>query len=148
MINRVALTGRLTKDIDLKQTQSGTAVTQFTLAVSRQYKAKGQERQADFIECVAWRKTAEVLANYTHKGSLIGVDGRIQTRSYENRDGQRVYVTEVVIDNLSFLDSRNSEQGNQSQPAQNQQAGKNSQQSDPFADSAGGQELTADDFPF
>ncbi len=93
MINRVVLVGRLTKDSDLKYTSSGTAVASFTLAVNRQFTNQSGEREADFINCVVWRKQAESLANFTRKGSLIGVEGRLQTRSYDNQQGQRVYVT-------------------------------------------------------
>ena len=96
MINRVVLTGRTTKDLELRVTNSGINVCWFTLAVDRKFKA-------DFISCIAWKKTAEVMCKYVKKGSLIGIDGRIQTGSYNNRDGQRVYVTEVVVENFSFL---------------------------------------------
>ncbi|MGX7417790.1 single-stranded DNA-binding protein [Carnobacterium gallinarum] len=106
MINRVVLVGRLTKDADLKYTPSGAAVASFTVAVNRQFKNQEGEREADFINCVAWRKTAETLANFTRKGSLIGVEGRLQTRSYENQQGQRVYVTEVVVDTFSMLEKK------------------------------------------
>lgn len=111
MINQVALTGRLTKDLDLKYTQSGTAVASGTLAVNRQFKNQNGEQEADFIQIVAWRKTAETMANHLHKGSLIGIEGRIQTRNYENQQGQRVYVTEVVVNNFSFLESKSDQQG-------------------------------------
>ena len=106
MINDVVLIGRITKDIELKSTGSGIAVAQFVLAVDRQFKNQDGEREADFISCVIWRKGAENLSKFTHKGSLIGIQGRLQTRSYDNKDGQRVYVTEVVIDHFSLLDSK------------------------------------------
>ena len=97
MLNRVALVGRLTRDPELRRTGNGTAVTSFTLAVDRNFSTRdGQE--ADFINCVVWRKPAENVAQYCSKGSLVSVDGRIQTRSYDNNQGQRVYVTEVVAD--------------------------------------------------
>ena len=105
MINSVSLTGRLTRDVELKYTQSGTAVGTFTLAVDRQYKRDG-EPTADFISCVIWRKSAENFTNFTHKGSLVGVEGHIQTRTYDNNQGQRVYVTEVVVDNFALLESK------------------------------------------
>ena len=105
MINRVVLTGRLTRDIELRRTQSGAAVASFTLAVDRSFNREGQP-EADFINCVAWNRSAETMAQYLHKGSLIGVDGRIQTRNYDNQQGQRVYVTEVVCDSFTFLESR------------------------------------------
>ena len=105
MINRVVLTGRLTRDLELRRTQSGTSVVSFTLAVDRIFRREGQP-EADFINCVAWNRQAETMAQYLHRGSLIGVDGRLQTRNYENQQGQRVYVTEVVVDNFTFLESR------------------------------------------
>lgn len=106
MINRVVLVGRLTKDVDLKYTQSGIAVARFTLACNRPFKSEGGEQQADFIQCVAWRKQAENVANYLKKGSLVGVDGRIQTGSFEGQDGKRVYTTEVVADSTQFLEPK------------------------------------------
>lgn len=109
MMNRTILVGRLTKDPELKYTQNGVAVVSFTLAVNRPFKNDG-EQQADFINIVAWRKTAENVANYLNKGSLAGVDGRIQTRNYEGQDGRRVYVTEVVADQVAFLEPKKQEQ--------------------------------------
>ncbi|MEJ6399978.1 single-stranded DNA-binding protein [Nicoliella lavandulae] len=108
MINRATLTGRLTRDVELRYTQSGRAVGSFTLAVDRRFKNGNGDREADFINCVIWGKSAENFANYVHKGNLVGIDGRIQTRNYENNQGTRVYVTEVVVENFSFLESRNS----------------------------------------
>ena len=117
MINRVVLVGRLTKDPDLRYTPNGVAVCSFTLAVNRPFTNQQGERDADFINCVAWRKQAENVANYLKKGSLAGIDGRIQTRSYEAQDGRRVYVTEVVAESVQFLESKNkSEQSRQQQP--------------------------------
>ena len=123
MINRVILTGRLTRDIELRRTQSGRSVASFSLAVDRAFKREGQA-EADFINCVAWGRNAEIMAQYLHKGSLIGVDGRIQTRSYDNQQGQRVYVTEVVCENFTFLESKSqsqSYQANNNNFAQNNQ---------------------------
>lgn len=113
MINNVVLVGRLTKDAELRYTQSNIAVATFTLAVNRPFKNEAGEREADFINCVIWRQSAENLANWAKKGSLIGVTGVIQTRSYDNQQGQRVYVTEVVASNFQLLESRNSQQNNQ-----------------------------------
>lgn len=113
MINNVVLVGRLTKDAELRYTQSNIAVATFTLAVNRPFKNKAGEREADFINCVIWRQSAENLANWAKKGSLIGITGVIQTRSYDNQQGQRVYVTEVVSSNFQLLESRNSQQNNQ-----------------------------------
>lgn len=106
MINNVVLVGRLTKDADLRYTSNGTAVASFTLAVNKAYKKENEEQKADFINCVIWRKIAESLANYTRKGSLIGVEGRIQTRSYDNQQGQKVFVTEVNVETVTFLESK------------------------------------------
>lgn len=105
-MNTVQLVGRLTKEIDLKFTSSGVAVGSFTLAVNRSFTNQQGEREADFINCVIWRKAAENLANFTRKGSQIGIEGRIQTRNYENQQGQRVYVTEVVVNNFHLLEPR------------------------------------------
>lgn len=110
MINRTTLTGRLTKDAEIRYSQSGTAVANFTLAVDRAFTNQQGEREADFINCVIWRKSAENFANFTHKSSLVGIDGRIQTRNYENQQGQRVYVTEVVVENFALLESRKDNQ--------------------------------------
>lgn len=106
MINRVVLVGRLTRDPDLRYTNSGTSVASFTVAVDRNFTNQQGNREADFINCVVWGKSAENFANFTHKGSLVGIEGRIQTRSYENQQGNRVYVTEVVTENFSLLESK------------------------------------------
>ncbi|TLQ07592.1 single-stranded DNA-binding protein [Marinilactibacillus psychrotolerans] len=110
MINNVVLTGRLTAEPELKYTGSGTAVISFNLAVDRIFKNAQGERETDFVNCVAWRKTAELIANNLRKGSLFGVVGRIQTRNYTNNDGKKVYVTEVVCESVQFLESKNSNQ--------------------------------------
>lgn len=113
MINRVVLVGRLAKDPEFRQTASGVSVTTFTLAVNRTFKNKNGEREADFINIVVFRQQAENVNNYLSKGSLAGVDGRIQSRSYDNNEGRRVFVTEVVADNVQFLDSGNKNNNNQ-----------------------------------
>lgn len=110
MINTVVLVGRLTRDPEMRTTGGGTNMCRFTVACDRPFKSQNGEKQADFISCVAWRKTAELVVQYFHKGSLIGVTGRIQTGSYENQQGQRVYTTDVVADNISFLESRQASQ--------------------------------------
>lgn len=174
MINRTVLVGRLTKDPDLRYTSSGAAVVSFTVAVNRQFTNSQGEREADFINCVMWRKAAENFANFTRKGSLVGIDGRIQTRSYENQQGQRVYVTEVVAENFSLLESRSSaerRQGNdngfsnsQSAPSQQPSSGNpfdggqsnnsgaqqpnNSNPNDPFANGGQSIDISDDDLPF
>lgn len=167
MINRVVLTGRLTKDAELRSTQSGLSVATFTLAVNRQYsKAKGD---ADFINCVIWRKAAENFCNFTSKGSLVGIDGRIQTRSYENKSGQKVYVTEIVVDSFSLLESKKDRLANNNSGIDNNygansnnngfsntttntnytnNSNNESQAPDPFAESGDSIDITDDDLPF
>lgn len=127
MINTVVLTGRLTRDVELKYTSAGTAVANFSLAVNRKFTNQQGEREADFINCVIWRKSAENLANFTHKGSLIGVEGSLQTRSYNDNDGKTVYITEVLCNNFTFLESKQSGQQNQSYQQQYQQPSTQSQ---------------------
>ncbi|CAI2619480.1 single-stranded DNA-binding protein [Lactobacillus kunkeei] len=138
MINRTTLIGRLTKDAELRYSQSGNAVANFTLAVNRAFTNQQGEREADFINCVIWRKSAENFANLTHKGSLVGIDGRIQTRNYENQQGQRVYVTEVVIENFALLEPRQDNHVQQSQ--QNNMS--------PFGNQSDQVNITDDDLPF
>lgn len=110
MLNRVVLVGRLTRDPELRYTPNGVAVASFTLAVNRTFTNQYGERETDFINVVVWRRQAENVANYLKKGNLAGVDGRLQTRSYENSQGQRVYVTEVVADSVQFLEPRSASQ--------------------------------------
>ena len=151
MINNVTLVGRLTKDVELKYTPSSVANVSFTLAVNRTFKNANGEREADFINCVIWRQSAENFANWAKKGALIGITGRIQTRNYENQQGQRVYVTEVIAENFQMLESRNQQQGQQQ--AQPQQAKQQSstpnfgRDSDPFS-SDSPMDLNSDDLPF
>ena len=111
MMNSTCLVGRLTKDVELRYTLSNVAVATFTLAVNRTFKNENGERETDFINCVMWRQQAENLANWAGKGALVGITGRIQTRVYENKQGQRVYVTEVVAETFQLLESKG--QGNQ-----------------------------------
>ena len=111
MINNVVLVGRMTRDAELRYTPANVAVATFTLAVNRTFKSQNGEREADFINVVMWRQQAENLANWAKKGSLIGITGRIQTRSYDNQQGQRVYVTEVVAENFQMLESRSVREG-------------------------------------
>lgn len=115
-MNRVVLVGRITKDPELKKTSNNNSVVNFTIAINRTYTSASGERETDFINCVAWNKTAENMAAYVSKGALIGVEGRIQTRTYDDNDGKRVYLTEVYVDNLQFLESRSSS----NQPSTNQ----------------------------
>ena len=113
MINNVVLVGRMTRDAELRYTPSNQAVATFTLAVNRNFKNQDGEREADFVNCAIWRQQAENLANWAKKGALIGVTGRIQTRSYDNQQGQRVYVTEVVAESFQLLESRGQQSNSQ-----------------------------------
>ena len=115
MINRVVLVGRMTRDPELRRTGQGDAVTSFTLAVNRNYTSRDGQQQTDFINCVVWRKPAENVERYCSKGSLVGVEGRIQTRSYDNAQGQKVYVVEVICDSVQFLETKAARERAQSQ---------------------------------
>lgn len=140
MMNRVVLVGRLTKDPELRFTPNGAAVATFTLAVGRSFTNAQGERETDFINCVVWKRPAENVANFLKKGSLAGVDGRIQTRSYEGQDGKRVYVTEVLAESVQFLEPKGSgnTQGQQSAP-------QTRVDEDPFA---GSTDISDDSLPF
>lgn len=141
MINNTVLVGRLTKDVELRYTPSNVAVATFTLAVNRTFKNENGDREADFINCVMWRQQAENLANWAKKGALIGITGRIQTRSYDNQQGQRVYVTEVVAETFQLLESKG-QQGNQTQQRQAQQ------QAPDFSRQGAPMDISSDDLPF
>ena len=149
MINRVVLVGRLTKDPEFRTTQNGVSVATFTLAVNRNFKNKNGEQQADFINVVVFRQQAENVNNYLTKGNLAGVDGRIQSRSYENKEGQRVYVTEVLADSVQFLEPKNNNQSN-NQPQQ--QRGQTQSGNNPFGNGMqnanGPIDISDDDLPF
>ena len=106
MVNRAVLVGRMTRDPELSRTLQGDAVTSFTLAVNRNFTSRDGQQQADFINCVVWRKSAENVERYCSKGSLVGVEGRIQTRSYENPQGQKKYIVEVICDVVQFMETR------------------------------------------
>lgn len=138
-MNNVCLIGRLTKTPELRKTTSGTSVISFTLAVNRRVKKDGQQ-EADFINCQAWKGVADVLFKYTKKGSLIGIDGRIQTRSYDDKNGKRVYVTEVVVENLDLLEPKDKNTDNTqtdmyAQPQEN-------------LDTTSNFDISSDDLPF
>lgn len=105
-MNKIMLIGRLAKDVDLRYTQSGTAVANFTLAVNRRYNPNGQQ-EADFINCVAWNKAAEFAAEYFHKGKQMALEGRLQVRSYDGNDGNKRWVSEVVVEQMEFVGSKN-----------------------------------------
>lgn len=156
MINNVVVVGRLTRAVDLRYTSNGTAYASFTLAVDRDFKNQNGEKETDFINCVMWRKPAENLANYTKKGSLIGVEGRIQTRNYDNQQGQRVYVTEVLAEKFSFLESAkkddndvlSNEGTNTLGFNKNQNSSGNFSNSDPFTGSGDVIDVLDSDLPF
>ncbi|WP_152080832.1 single-stranded DNA-binding protein [Sporolactobacillus terrae] len=158
MINRVVLVGRLTKAPELRYTPNGVAVTSFTLAVNRPFKKQDGEQEADFIPIVVWRKAAENAANFLNKGSLAGIDGRIQTRNYENNEGKRVYVTEVIADSVQFLEPKGTHSSNQSASGDNYSSGSKStgiSQSqgapsfdDPFTGDGKPIDISDDDLPF
>ncbi|XJZ27315.1 single-stranded DNA-binding protein [Bacillota bacterium Lsc_1132] len=167
MMNRVVLVGRLTKDPDLRYTPNGVPVATFTLAVNRTFTNQQGERETDFINCVVWRRPAENVANFLKKGSLAGVDGRIQTRNYEGQDGKRVYVTEVLAESVQFLEPKSASSARndsdyynapreQNTPfgssSQNQRQNNNNQgftrvDDDPFAGN-GQIDISDDDLPF
>lgn len=157
MINRVVLVGRITKELELKKTPSGASVLGYTLAVNRIRKADGQP-DADFINCVTWNKQAENMAQYLHKGSLIGIEGRIQTRSYDDANGRKVYVTEVLTDSVQFLESKGNGAQNQFKPQNeasyaqynqnNYAANQTIYENNNFMDIDDGLQLAADDLPF
>ncbi|MDC0814294.1 single-stranded DNA-binding protein [Lactococcus petauri] len=138
MINNVVLVGRIVRDPELRYTPQNTAVATFTLAVNRRFKNAKGEREADFINCVIWRQSAENLANWAKKGALVGITGSIQVRNYENKEGQHVYVTEVLADNFQMLESNS----NKTEKGKT----KSQQDKDPFAGSP--MEVSDDDLPF
>ena len=147
MINNVVLVGRLTKDVEVKKTQSGLSVASFTVACDRrlsQEQRNNNEQSADFISCVAWRGSADFLGQYSHKGDTVGIEGRIQTRSYD-RDGQRVYVTEIVANSVSILHSTQPRQAQAQTQPQNTAA---TQANDPIEDYLNGYEINSDELPF
>ncbi|ALS25822.1 single-stranded DNA-binding protein [Paenibacillus cisolokensis] len=174
MLNRVILIGRLTRDPELRYTPSGVAVTQFTLAVDRPFTSSQGEREADFIPVVTWRQLAETCANYLRKGRLTAVEGRMQVRNYENNEGKRVYVTEVVADNVRFLESPNRDGGGAREEGYgggygstggsaggfggsggyggnysgNRSGGGSSRNDDPFSDDGRPIDISEDDLPF
>ena len=101
-LNKAIILGRITHDLEVRQTPSGTAVLQFTVAVDRNYSKDGGEKQTDFINCVAWRNAAEFIAKWFGKGRMIAVDGRLQTRTYEDKNGTKHYITELIVENANF----------------------------------------------
>ena len=149
MINNVVLVGRMTRDAELRYTPSNVAVATFTLAVNRNRKNENGEREADFINCVIWRQSAENLANWAKKGAQVGITGRIQTRNYENQQGQRVYVTEVVAENFQMLESRQQQAQNDSGAYQGNWNQSQNQQGSFFqGQTTNPMDISDDDFPF
>ncbi|MFD2707200.1 single-stranded DNA-binding protein [Salibacterium lacus] len=159
MINRVVLVGRLTRDPELRYTPNGIAVVNFGIAVNRPFTNQNGEREADFFNCVAWRKQAENVANYLKKGSQAGIDGRLQSRKYENQEGRRVTVVEVQAESVQFLEPRGSSgggggapQGNQYGAEQNSgqqnQGGSSNLNDDPFGNDGQQIDISDDDLPF
>lgn len=169
-LNRTVLVGRLTKDPELRYTPNGVAVASFTLAVNRTFTNQQGEREADFINCIVWKKPAENVANFLKKGSLAGVDGRIQTRTYDGQDGKKVFVVEVVAESVQFLEPKSQGQGQNQQQNNgngnsrnnggydgNQQYNQNSNNrnqgytrlnDDPFANDGTQIDISDDDLPF
>lgn len=137
MLNRVILIGNLTKDPELRYTTNGVAVCTFTLAVNRPKRGEG-DQETDFINIVAWRQLADLCANYLRKGKKAAVDGRLQTRSYDNKEGKKVYVTEILADNVQFLSSQGSQASGSSE----------NNNSDPFSESGKPINISDDDLPF
>lgn len=152
MLNRIILIGRLTRDPELRYTSSGVATASFTLAVDRNFTGQNGEREADFIPVVTWRQLAETCANYLRKGRLTAVEGRIQVRNYENNEGKRIYVTEVIADHVRFLESnRSNEQGsgnNSTSGNGNGGSSQNRSSGDPFSGDGKPIDISDDDLPF
>lgn len=155
MLNRVVLIGRLTRDPELRYTASGIAVAQFTIAIDRTYSNTQGEKETDFIPIVVWRQQAELCANYLRKGRLAAVEGRMQVRNYENNEGRKVYITEVVADNVRFLESnreRDTTAGESEAIASNKERVSSPPPSrsygDPFVGEGKPVHLTEDDLPF
>jgi single-strand DNA-binding protein len=146
-MNKVILIGRITKDIELKYTSSNIAIAQFNLAIKRDFKNTNGEYESDFINCVAYKNNAELLDKYCFKGSLIAVEGRIQTRNYDGKDGKKIYVTEVITSNIQFLDTKKevqaSKEENKITPEEVEES-----KSDPFAEFGSEVQLSSEDLPF
>ena len=164
-MNKVILIGRLTRDPELRYTSSNIPTASFSIAVDRPFTNQSGEREADFINIVVWRKQAENCKNYLTKGSQVAIEGRMQTRNYDDKDGKKVYVTEVIADNVQFLGSKNQNGGNtnfEARPAFNdnatpydfastqevQQPQTTDVSSDPFADFGSSIEISDDELPF
>ena len=145
MINRVVLVGRITQDPVVRKSQTGTTVVRFSLAIDRRYSGQGQEKQTDFINCVVFGKPAEFMEQYIKKGYLIGVEGRIQTGSYENQQGQKVYTTDVICDSVQNYQPRNSAPSTFDGGRSNDVSHEDSFSSSDFANTL---DISSDDLPF
>lgn len=141
-MNKVCLIGRITKDPEIRYTANNVAVATFSLAINRTYKNANGEYDADFINCIAFRNTADLLGKYVHKGDQLGIQGHIQTRNYDDKDGKKVYVTEVVVDSLYFLQDKREEK-NEEKPVQNEEP-----VNDPYKDFGEAIEISDEDLPF
>ena len=152
MINRVVLVGRMTRDPELRRTPQGDAVTSFTLAVNRNFTSREGQQQADFINCIVWRKPAENVEKYCSKGSLVGVEGRLQTRSYDNSQGKKVYVVEVICDSVQFLETKSARERQLQQMQQPQNKVEKTYNSEDlekeFDNSANTFDILPEDLPF
>ena len=148
-MNKAFLVGRLTKDPELRYLSDNTPVVNFTIAINRTFANQSGEKQADFINIVVWRKQAENIKKYVAKGSLVGIDGRIQSRSYDNQEGKKVYITEVVADKVQFLDSKGQRENSISpQDFVSQDITTTNISDEPFADFGEALELSEDDIAF
>lgn len=136
-MNKVIIIGRTTKDIDLKVTQTGTSVAEFSIAVKRTFKNANGENESDFFNCIAFSKLAETISRYVKKGDQVGVEGRLQTRNYTNKEGKKIYVTEIIVENVEFLQTKKQEE---EKPI--------FAQTDPFANAKFEEIKTDDDLPF
>lgn len=162
MINQTVIVGRMTKEAELRHTGSGIAVASFTVAVERAYTNAQGERETDFINIIAWRKTAEIISNYTAKGSLVGITGRIQTRNYTNNEGRKIYITEVVCENFQMLEPKSVTEKRKEDTGYSDNKPKNSPNhkknhskgnyaefdTDPFDNNSDSIDISDDDLPF
>lgn len=145
-MNKIILTGRLTRDAELRYTTSNVAVSNFSLAVNRDFKNQDGEYEVDFINCVAYRKLAETIAEYTRKGDKLGVDGRLQVRTYDNNEGKKVYVTEVVVNGIEFLEAKKDKSASKEEVSCTDAS--NEFENDPFADVEEQMQITDSILPF
>lgn len=166
MINQTVVVGRMTNDAELRYTGSGIAIASFTVAVERSYSNANGERETDFIRIIAWRKTAEIISNFTTKGSLVGITGRIQTRNYTNNEGRKVYITEIVCENFQMLEPKSVTESRKENRVNNSDSNINYNQSnqqkdtkedgpvdypkfdDPFENNEDSIDISDDDLPF